>query len=255
MTQRKRAVDEGERAGPAVADSATPAPSGLPAPPWASREATRRRRRRPPLDRDVIVATALRIVDAEGVAALSLRRLAVDLGVSPMSMYWHIRDKAELLELVGQAVLAEIEVPDARGDWRQQTRDIHRSMFEGFLRHPNTADLLIGRARYGAGGLGLFERILTILLEAGFPAEAAFDAYQSLYVFTLGSMATSTRTEEFREVQRQGVAFMQSLPEDRFASIRAVAPVIGRRSLEEQFEIGLDVQVEGIAARLLPGPA
>jgi hypothetical protein len=123
-------------------------------------------------------------------------------------------------------------------------------MLAGVLRHPNTTDILIGRARYGPGGLALFERILSILLAAGFSPESAFDAYSSLYLFTLGFTATAGRSPEFREIQRQGVLYLGTLPEDQFPAIRAVTPVIGRRSLDEQFELALDVVVEGIAARL-----
>src|SRR5512140_1176538 len=98
-----------------------PGVAAVPAPPWAATPTRRAKRAaRPPLDRDQIVTAALGIVDHEGVEALSLRRLAVALRVTPMSIYWHVRDKAELLELVGQAVLAEIEIPPGRGDWREQ---------------------------------------------------------------------------------------------------------------------------------------
>ncbi len=224
-----------------------------PLPPWIGARARRpRRSARQPLDRAQIVGAALAIIDRDGVEALSLRRLAEALGVTAMSLYWHVRDKDELLEFVGHAVFGEMEIPAPRGDWRDQLRDVHRAMFHGFLRHPNTGDILIGRARYGPAGIALFERILAILLDAGLTAEAAFDAYQSLYLFTLGSMSTSTRSQEFREAQRQGVEYLGSLPSDRFPSIRAVAPVIGRRSLDEQFEIGLDIQIVGIEGRLQP---
>jgi len=234
-----------------VADSQAGSPPQVPPPPWAlERRRRRNRAARAPLNRAQIVEAGLRIVDADGADGLSLRRLADALGVAPMSIYWHVRDKAELFELIGHAVYAEIEIPPARGDWREQLRDIHRSMLAGVLRHPNTVDILIGRARYGAGGLGLFERIITILLEAGFSPEAAFDAYSSLYLFTLGFTATSGRSPEFREIQREGLEYMRSLPEDRFPSIRAVAPMIGRRPPAEQFELALDVVIEGIAARL-----
>ncbi len=223
----------------------------VPPPPWRTPVHRRARRGpRPQLDRDRIVAAALQIVDAEGIGALSLRRLAESFGVTPMSLYWHVADKAELLELVGHAVMAEIEIPERSGGWKDQLSDIHRAMFRTFLRHQNTTEILIGRARFGAGGLAAFERILAILLDAGFTAEAAFDAYQSLYLFTLGFMATSNRSPEFVDIQRQGAVYMQSLPAEQFASIRAVAPVIGRRSLEERLEIGLDVVIEGVAARL-----
>jgi AcrR family transcriptional regulator len=234
-----------------TADTSEPgADVSLPPPPWAEPRKRRARAVRPPLDRARIVATGLRIVDESGAEALTVRRLADVLGVSPMSIYWHVADKAELLRLIGEAVLDEVKVPPVMGDWREQLRDIHRSMLGTVLQHPNTVDILIGRARFGAGGLTLFERILSILLRAGFSPEAAFDAYQSLYLFTLGFSAVSGRDPDFREGQRQGVLYMRSLPEARFPSIRTVAPVIGGRSPEEQLEIGLDVVIEGIAARL-----
>lgn len=232
------------------------APEAVPAPPWRT-EVQRRARRGsgPQLDRERVVARALEIVDAEGTAALSFRRLADDLGVTPMALYWHVADKAELLELVGHRVLAEVVIPEPAGSWTDQLRAIHRAMFTSFLRHHNAAEVLAGRARFGPGGLAAFERILGILLEAGFSPEAAFDAYQSLYLFTLGFLTTSTRTPAFIAEQRQGAEYMLSLPADRFPSIRAVTPVIGRRSLEEQLELGLDVVIAGIAARLGPAPS
>ncbi len=227
--------------------------AAVPLPPWRT-EVQRRAKRgpTPQLDRGRIVARALEIVDADGVAALSLRRLADALGVTPMSLYWHVADKAELLELVGHAALAEIVIPERAGSWTDQLRDIHRAMFVSFLRHRNAAEVLAGRARFGPAGLAAFERILAILLAAGFTPEAAFDAYQSLYLFTLGFLTTSTRTPEFIAVQRQGAEYMLTLPVERFPSIRAVTPVIGRRPLEDLFEIGLDVVIEGIARRLGP---
>jgi TetR/AcrR family tetracycline transcriptional repressor len=241
-TKRRRSTEAAGAPGPELTE--------VPAPPWRQQVSRRAHRGpRPALDRSRIVATALEIVDAEGIAGLSLRRLADEFGVTPMSLYWHVADKAELLELVGQAVLAEISLPERRGSWVEELRDIHRAMLSAFLRHPNTTEILIGRARYGRGGLAAFERILAVLLGAGFTPATAFDAYQSLYLFTLGFMATSSRSPEFVAMQREGVGYMASLPIEQFPSIRAVVPAIGRRSLEEQFEIGLDTVVEGIAAR------
>ncbi len=228
----------------------------LPAPPWhAPRRGHTRTGTRPQLDRERIVARAVQIVDADGVGGLSLRRLADDLGVTPMSLYWHVADKAQLLELVGHAVLAEIVLPARTGAWQDELREVHRSMLASFQRHRNATEILVGRARFGPGGLAAFERILGILLDAGFTPETAFDAYQSLYLFTLGFMATSGRSPEFIEAQRQGAAYMLTLPVERFPAIRAVTPVIGRRPLGAQFELGLDVVIGGIAARLGPTEA
>jgi len=223
----------------------------LPPLPW--RETPHRRQRRAPhpaLDRGRIVETGLQIVDAEGIEALSLRRLASELGVTPMAVYWHVRDKAELLDLIGERVLEAVDVPAAAGDWRRQLRDVHRAMLGPLLQHPNAVDLMIGRARFGAAGIALFERILAILRGAGFDPAAAFDAYQSLYLFQLGFMATARRSPEFRQVQAQGAAYLRALDPGSFPAIAEVAPVIGTRSLEEQYEVGLEVVIAGIGAAL-----
>lgn len=224
-----------------------------PPPPWA--EPPHRRRRRPaglPLDRARIVSAGLGIVDAEGVDALSIRRLAVELRVSPMAVYWHVRDKAELLDLIGEAVLDSIVVPPVTGDWREDLRAVHRAMLDGVLRHPDTADLMIGRARYGPSGIAMFEHLLGILRDAGLGPVEAFDAYQALYLFLLGYIASARRSPEFREAQRAGVGYLRSLDPDDFPGIAAVSPTIGLRSPAETFEVGLDIVIEGIAARLMP---
>ncbi len=224
----------------------------LPAPPWTQLPRARRRATsRPPLDRDRVVAAALEIIDAEGVDALSIRRLAAALGTSPMAVYWHVQDKAALLDLVGEAVLDTIDVPAIDGDWQEQLRTVHRAMLDTVLRHPNAAELLIGRARYGRAGIALFERLLTILLGVGLDPKAAFDAYQSLYLFLLGYIATISRTPAFVAAQRDGIAYLRSLDAALLPAIGAVAPVIGERVPRDQFEVGLDVVIAGIAARLV----
>lgn len=229
----------------------------LPPPPWARPGADGRRRRRTdrePLDRARIVTAGLALVDAEGVDALTLRRLAADLGVGTMSIYWHVRDKEELLDLIGEAVLAEIEVPTTGGDWREELRAIHRAMLGAVLRHPNAVELTIGRARYGSAGILLFERLLGTLAAAGLDPVAAFDAYQSLYLFLLGYLATARRTPAFREVHRQGQEYLRSLDPADFPAISRVAPVIGRRSAADAFEVGLEVVIAGIETRLAGRP-
>lgn len=225
----------------------------VPLPPWrTARRAGARRGSRPALDRDRIVTAAIAIVDAEGVAALSFRRLADDLDVTPMSLYWHVADKAELLELVGDSILAEVVAPPRAGTWQEQLRDIHQAMFAVLLLHRNAADVVAGRARFGPAGLALFERILQILLDAGFDEVAAFDAYLALYQFFLGFVTSANRDPAFIAGQRQGWAYMGTLPEDRFPGIRAVTPVIGRRPPDEVLELGLDIVIAGIATRLAP---
>jgi AcrR family transcriptional regulator len=227
----------------------------LPPAPW--REEPIRRRRRashPGLDRERIVDAGLRLVDAEGVDALSLRRLAIELDVTPMAVYWHVRDKADLLDRIGERVLESVEVPPAEGDWRRQLRHVHVAMLGPLLEHPNAVELMVGRARFGPAGIALFERILAILRGAGLSPEAAFDAYQSLYLFQLGFTASARRSPEFRAVQAEGAGYLRSLDAGDWPAIAEVAPVIGARTLVEQYEVGLAVVIEGIGAALLREP-
>lgn len=94
-------------------------------------------RRRPVLSRDGIVDAAIRIADAEGLEAVSIRRVAADLGVRPMSLYTHIERKEDLLTLMGDRVKAEVLLGDELPDgWREALTGIARRTREVVLRHP-----------------------------------------------------------------------------------------------------------------------
>ncbi len=232
----------------------TAGPVAAPPPPWRRASPSRRRRGPgPALDRDRVVGAALGLVDREGVAALSLRRLAAELGVTPMAVYWHVRDKAELLDLIGERLFEMVEVPPAAGGWRAQLRAIHRAMLVPLLEHPDAVGLMVGRARFGPAGIALFERILSVLLGAGLAPGAALAAYQSLYLFQLGFAATAHRSPAFRAVQVEGAAYLRSLDPAQFPAIATVSPSIGPGSLEEQYAAGLEVVLAGIAATLVRG--
>src|SRR4051794_32123962 len=106
---------------------------GLPIPPWSARR-RRPARDRTPLSRDAIVDAAMAILDAEGLDALTMRRVATALGTGPASLYAHVAGKDELLELMIDRVAAELEVPDPDPDhWQEQVKDGIRGMYRGFL--------------------------------------------------------------------------------------------------------------------------
>jgi TetR/AcrR family tetracycline transcriptional repressor len=211
-----------------------------------------RRVRKPmtsPLSREVIVAAALALADEEGLDALTVRRLAERLGVTMMALYWHVRDKAQLLDLVGDAILAEIGLPEPTGRWRDDLRSLFHAARDGLRRHPEAAVLGFGRARYGPSGLAMFERMLSILATAGFDPEEAGLAYMALYTFLRGNWssetaarADSTSLGEFRE-------YLASLPAERFPRTVATGPGLFRRDPDAFFDYGLEVVLDGLAAR------
>jgi AcrR family transcriptional regulator len=160
--------------------------------------------RRPALDLDRVVAAAIELADAEGLPAVSMRRVAGELGVAPMTLYGHVSGKGGLAELMADAVLADL-YPDGAptGNWRARLDAVARANVELFRRHPWAVPLAGGRTPPGPharrkrdielrtlDGLGLSEvqRDLLVALVNGFvrsvPAAAPNDP-QQLFEFGL----------------------------------------------------------------------
>src|SRR5262249_22766213 len=118
-------------------------------PPWW-RPPKGKARRRAPLSRDAIVDAALAILDAEGVDALTIRRLAQELEPGTASLYWHIAGKDELGELVYDRIMGEIELPDPDPTrWEDQLKGLARQAYRVMLSHNDAVRLSIGRAPAG----------------------------------------------------------------------------------------------------------
>src|SRR5829696_142165 len=144
--------------------------TGAPEPPWRRREEPARGERRP-LTRDAIVEAALKLLDRDGVAGLSMRRLALELGVGAASLYWHVRDKEELLGLLLDRIVGEAEVPDPDPEnWREQVKELARENRRLLQRHRDAAQISLGRIPVGPHSMPVLERNLAILLAAGLPA-------------------------------------------------------------------------------------
>lgn len=127
------------------------------------------------LTRARVISAAVEIADARGLEALSLRRLAAELGVTPMSLYKHVKDKHEILAEIRNRVLAEVELPphgDGSG-WTQEMRDVLLATLVPLRRHPAIAPLALSGLLDGEAGLELCERLLSLLGQAGFGLEQA----------------------------------------------------------------------------------
>src|SRR6266496_4643293 len=113
--------------------SAEVATEDIPEPPWRLRE---RAAPRVPLTRESILEAALRVLDRDGMEGLSMRRVAEELGTGPASLYWHVRNKGELLQLLFERVTGEIQLPEPNpARWQDQLRDLARQMRAVMNRH------------------------------------------------------------------------------------------------------------------------
>ncbi|MEV3860239.1 TetR/AcrR family transcriptional regulator C-terminal domain-containing protein [Streptomyces sp. NPDC050095] len=154
----------------------------------------RRRREQPALSRDQIVTEAVRLLDEEGLEALSMRKLGTRLNAGATSLYTHVSNKDELIELVVDAIFAEAEVPVLAegGDWRAALTACAQSLRTVIVRHPWTASVFgqVGLSYLGPNMMQVFEDMLALFETAGFTLEEGDYASSTVYSFVLG-MATS----------------------------------------------------------------
>jgi AcrR family transcriptional regulator len=139
-----------------------------------------------PLSRDRILERAVQIADTDGVEALTMRRLADDLGFEAMSLYRHVKNKDDVLDGIVDAVLAEIESPAAEGPWDEAIRRSAISATDAIGRHSWATDLMMSPERLRPARLAYMNELLGCLRVAGFSAETTYTAYHALDAHIFG---------------------------------------------------------------------
>ena len=146
-----------------------------------------RRRGRPPrVSRDQILAAALRIVDANGLDQLTMRRLGAELGVDPMTIYGHVPDKTALFDGLVELVLGEVTLPGRTGDWAHDFRAAAHAARATLLAHPHLIPLLGTPPPVTQPAFTLWESLTSILLDAGLSEEQAADGTDCLGRLLIG---------------------------------------------------------------------
>jgi len=225
--------------------------------PWWP-EVRERATTREPLTRDQIVQAAIRIADAEGLDALSMRRLAQDLSVATTSLYWHVRNKDELLDLLIDEVLGEIPIDDdPASPWRERIADLARGLREMMKRHPGAAQLLGSRETSGPNALAGVDRMIGILRAAGFEGTRLTLAYQVVLNYASGWGVMESRgisgqpagTTRDELVASLG-SMLASLPPDLYPNLIAAMGGAAEATEDLQFEYGLRMLLDGMEADL-----
>jgi TetR/AcrR family transcriptional regulator, tetracycline repressor protein len=212
---------------------------------------------RQPLSRERLVQAALHLLDEIGLDRLSMRRLAERLGVQSASLYWHVRDKDQLLTLLADALCADIPLPDAALPWRARLTAIAWEYRRVLLRHRDAALLLASTLPVGPNRLRLAEGMLGTLLAAGFgPATVArasllFTDYVTNFVVEEGR--AMAMTAEFATNPGDGpnsfAAWFAALPEDEYPNLAALAPQLTDTDADERFRFGVKLLLDGLAAQ------
>lgn len=145
---------------------------------------TGRGRRR--LDRERVLQAAVDLADRGGIAALTIRSLADELGVKPMTVYYYVKNKEEILDGIVDLVFGEIDLPSVGGDWRVELTRRTRSARTVLRRHPWAIPLLESRSSPGPASLRHHDAVLGTLRAGGFSASGTAHAYALLDAFLYG---------------------------------------------------------------------
>jgi AcrR family transcriptional regulator len=233
----------------------------LPAAPWARTPQRPRRARRDPLTQEAIVDAALRVLDADGLDQLSMRHVARTLNTTAGALYWHVGSKDGLLDLILDRVIGEQHVPDADpARWQEQLKEVARTMRATLLAHRDVVRLSIGRIPVGPNALQYADRVLAILRAGRIPGELAVVAHHLLISIVLGFGIDETGEGGAPPADQPAPEaagamlheYMGSLPSDRFPHLTALAEHYGASDADAQFELLLDIYVDGLAKRAKP---
>ena len=234
----------------AVAKPAWPAP-------WSGAEPRAPRRRA--LSRGAIVEVALGIVDAEGLDALSMRRIAQELNTGAASLYAHVSNKDELVELVLDQAYAGLvhPVPDPER-WREQVKEFLRQARDALVAHNDLARVaLLTNIPTQPNHLDSAETVLALFRAGGLPPQVAaygVDLIASYVVMSAFELSQRHGPEQpslgHAEAYLDGVrGFLGSLPQDRYPVAVSMVDELTRNVGDERFDFGVDVILAGLVAR------
>jgi TetR/AcrR family tetracycline transcriptional repressor len=223
------------------------------------------------LSKDAVVDRGLAIADAEGLDALTIRRLATELGVTPMALYWHFRSKEALLAGLADRIWAEIDTDvDPAANWPQQLRGMLESLVRVLRAHPCASQLLLlGEKLNSDSALRATETALGVLQRGGFdPAHASEVAKATLWTglmlvmsapFTMDGPALTDADRT--EMQRRSQIRLALLPPEQYPRlVEAAVPMTacGEQDQEFHYRFGIDLFIAGVQAMAVSattGPA
>lgn len=211
------------------------------------------------LTRDHVLHAALDMIDAEGVEALSMRKLGQALNRDPMRVYSHTESKAALLDAVAELVLENFVVPSASdGDWEDALRAAAHSFRDIAVAHPHMVPLLVTRpmstpwSLLAPASLRWLEELLVLLTEAGFDDSGALYAYRFFTGFLAGHVLheIQERHDDSGRSEKGFGSTVKKLPSKQFPRIGALAPALATYDGELEMVLGLDIVLGGLRSQL-----
>ena len=194
-----------------------------------------------------MLAATRAIADQEGVAALTMRRLADALGVMPNSLYTYYPTKDALLDALLDSLLGEIETDGLESmGWREALTKVMDDSRRLLVSHPQLVDVFLTRPSAGKNAARLGEMTFRALRKAGLEGDDAVGAFRVLLIFSLGYAAFQAPRLGDEERSRRGESAFRSLPPEEYQEMRRLAEPLGKAPDDETFRAGIDWLLDGI---------
>ncbi|GAB2821684.1 TetR/AcrR family transcriptional regulator C-terminal domain-containing protein [Actinocorallia aurea] len=206
------------------------------------------------LTRELIVHTAVELVERAGPDALSMRAVGEELGVSAMAMYRHVASKEDLIEGMAEYVMATLDVPDEQdGDWRDEARDLIRAFRAIAREFPRSLGLVLESRTRIPVTFRAVERALALCVRAGLDGPTAVAVMRSLMAFTLGSQLRETGLGRMlARAPGDAAEVVRALGEARFPHLVAQHEALLDTDADADFEFGLELFLAAIEAGAAP---
>ena len=207
------------------------------------------------LSRATVAEHALKLADREGVDSVTIRRLAQELGVSPMALYWHFKNKDELLLGLADHALADVKATrDAADPWLSQLRAMVEALVEVMREHPSLHALLhVADKQRSASFTRALNDALDLLTQGGFALDEAYWTSSYLLHGCIGLVEaqpgcpTTVSPEQAAEWRRQKRLSMEKLPPEEFAMVIAFARTVEEEpDLDRYYRFGIDLLMAGV---------
>lgn len=220
----------------------------VPAPPWR----TPKKAARQPLSADLVLATALRIVDKDGLDGLSMRRVAQELGTGAASLYVYFASKEELLEQLLDRVIGAVPIAAVEpGRWAEQLKELHINSRAALRAHRDLARAAQANIPVGPNSLRVTEHALALLRAGGVPDRYAAFAVDKLAMIVVADVvegAMYQAQEHGADDLKRIRDYFASLPRDQFPNLVSMADTLFEGEGDQRFLFSLDLMVDGLAA-------
>jgi len=198
------------------------------------------------LDQAQIVDAALELLDRDGLAGVTTRKLAEKLGIKSPSLYWHIRDREQLMDLLADRIVADAHWPPASAGWRKQIDTLMREYLRCLLAHRDAARVAAGRPPTGPNRLRGAETLVSSLLAAGLSERESIDAGLVLTTYVVGfALEQQAAAESSAAESPPDEGFRKAYP-----TLARLANQVATGTTARRFGEGLRLILDGIETRI-----